>query len=108
MNATPEDRLAALFAEQAPPLRDPVFTAAVMERAARRRALARVGSAVPWAIAGGLVLWSVQPVLSHSAEALAAALAPAAAVLGFTAVAVVAGLMTARRLGGWGRASGRS
>ena len=68
---TPDQKLAALFTEQAAPARDPLFCAEVMQRVARRRAWARVGAAVPWAMSGGLVAWAMQPVLGPSVESLA-------------------------------------
>lgn len=94
----PDDKLAALFAEQAPPARDLAFSAAVMERVARRRAWARVGAAAPWAVSGCLVAWALQPVLSPSVEVLAQALVLPGAVLGAAAVMALTGLMAARRL----------
>ena len=87
---TPDQKLAALFAEQAPPPRDPVFCAEVMQRVARRRALARGGAAAPWAIVTGL--------LEPSMPALADSLVLPAAILGGTAVLVLFSLMAARRL----------
>ena len=95
---TPDQKLAALFAEQAPPPRDPVFCAEVKQRVARRRALARVGAAAPWAIVTGLLAWALQPVLEPSMPALADSLVLPAAILGGTAVLVLFSLMAARRL----------
>lgn len=94
----PDDKLAALFAEQAPPTRDPQFCAEVMERVVRRRAWARVGAAVPWAVSAGAVVWALQPVLGPHVEVLAEALVLPGAVLGAAAVTALTGLMAARRL----------
>ena len=96
---TPDQKLAALFTEQAAPARDPLFCAEVMQRVARRRAWARVGAAVPWAMSGGLVAWAMQPVLGPSVESLAQTLVLPGAMLGGTAVLVLASLVAARRLG---------
>ena len=95
---TPDQKLAALFAEQAPPARDPVFCAEVMQRVARRRAWARVGAAAPWAVVAGLLAWALQPVLGPWMPVLADSLVLPAAVLGGTAVLVLTTLMAARRL----------
>lgn len=95
---TPEQKLAALFAEQAPPARDPVFCADLMQRVARRRAWARVGAAAPWAGVAGLLTWALQPVLGPSVAALANSLVLSAATLGGTAVLLLVSLMGVRRL----------
>jgi hypothetical protein len=95
---TPDQKLAALFAEQAPPARDPVFCAAVMQRVARRRAWARGGAAAPWAGGAGLTAWALQPVLGPSVATLAESLVLPAAIMGGTAVLVLSSLMAARRL----------
>ena len=54
---TPEDKLAAFFAEATPPARDLAFQAMVAERVARRRALATVFALVPWTIAAIVLCW---------------------------------------------------
>lgn len=95
---TPEQKLAALFTQQAPPERDPVFCAEVMQRVARRRAWARVGAAAPWAVSGGIVAWAMQPVLGPSVENLFQALVLPGAILGGVAVLALSALMAARRL----------
>ena len=95
---TPEQKLAALFAEQAPPARDPVFCADLMQRVARRRAWARVGAAAPWAGVAGLLAWALQPVLGPSVAPLADSLVLSAAIIGGTAVLLLVSLMGARRL----------
>lgn len=94
----PEQKLAALFAGQAAPARDPVFCAEVMERVARRRAWARVGAAAPWAGAAGLLGWALQPVLTPAVEGLAQSLVAPAAILSGTAILVTASLIAAKRL----------
>ena len=83
---TADRKLQALFAESAPPARDPVFEAAVAERIARRRAVASVAALTPWAVAAGGVLWALHPTL----KGLAVALAPMGSGLSAAAGAVVA------------------
>lgn len=95
---TPDQKLAALFADQAPPARDAVFSAEVMQRVARRRAWARVGAAAPWAAVAGLLAWALQPVLGPSVADLADSLVLPAAILGGTAILLAVSLMGARRL----------
>ena len=95
---TPDRKLAALFAQQAPAGRDPVFCAEVMERVARRRAWARVGAAVPWAFSSGLAAWALQPALGPSVESLGQAMALPGAILGGTAVLILAARTMVRRL----------
>ncbi|MFN3816125.1 hypothetical protein [Brevundimonas sp.] len=95
---TPDQKLAALFAEQAAPARDPVFCAEVMQRVARRRAWARVGTAAPWAGVAGLLAWALQPVLGPSMAAVADSLVLPAAILGGTGILLAVSLMGARRL----------
>lgn len=95
---TPDQKLAALLAQQGPPARDPAFCAEVMQRVARRRAWARVGAAAPWAMVAALLVWALQPVLGPAMPALADSLLLPAAVLGATAILVLTSLMAARRL----------
>jgi hypothetical protein len=95
---TPDQKLAALFAQQAPSTHDPAFCVDVMQRVALRRAWARVGAAAPWAMVAGLLIWALQPVLSPSMPALADSLVLPAAILGGTAILVLTSLMAARRL----------
>jgi len=83
---TADQKLQALFAESAPPARDPVFEAAVAERIARRRALASVAALAPWAGVGGVALWAAHPAL----ETIAAGLVPVGAGLSAAAGAAVA------------------
>ena len=95
---TPDQKLAALLAQQAPPPRDPVFCAEVMQRVARRRAWARVGAAAPWAMVAGLLVWALQPVVGPSMADMSDSLVLPAAILGATAVLVLASLTAAKRL----------
>jgi hypothetical protein len=57
--------LKALFGEDEPPPRDPVFTAAVMAELARRRFRADAAWLAAAAALGGLVLWALWPSLAQ-------------------------------------------
>jgi len=88
-----DDRLKALFAQDEPPARDPVFSTAVMEELARRRFVADVALAAAVAVAGGFALWLVWPSLQPALPALAQGLAPlgACATLAIAAVMLMDG-----------------
>ena len=91
---TPADeRLRALFAQDEPPPRDPVFQAAVMERLARRRCLQDLAFLAGLSLIGAIGLWALWPVLHPALTAVSGELAPAAAVLAaaLTAVAILNG-----------------
>lgn len=77
---TADERLQALFAADVPPPRDPVFTAQVFERLARRALLLDLAWLAGACLIGGVVLWRVWPHLSGVLESLALGLAPAAIV----------------------------
>jgi len=92
---TPADhRLKALFAKDAPPARDPAFSAAVIERLARRRCLQDLALLGAFSAVGGLALWGLWPVLQPALIAVSERLAPTAwaLALAFCAVAVLGGL----------------
>jgi hypothetical protein len=74
-------RLKALFAEDAPPARDPAFSAAVMEALARRRFRMDLALLAGVSGLGGLALWALWPVLQPLVTDASQALFPAAAVL---------------------------
>jgi hypothetical protein len=86
---TDADRLKALFAQDEPPARDPLFTAAVMQEIARRRFYVDVALLAGATLIGGLILWAVGPSLSPVLLNLAQALAPAAACLTLAAIVVM-------------------
>jgi len=88
-----DDRLTALFAQDEPPSHDPAFSAAVMERLVRRRWLQDMAFLAGLSGLGGLVLWSVWPVMQPALTAVSGALAPAAfgVALALSAVAVLGG-----------------
>ncbi|RZJ45570.1 MAG: hypothetical protein EON86_01195 [Brevundimonas sp.] len=89
---TPEQKLAALFAAEAPPRRDYVFEVAVAERIARRRAWLTVAALLPWLVVSGIVLWALQAVLVRAAGGLVALIQPVALVFAATAAAAGVGL----------------
>lgn len=91
-----DDRLKALFAADAPPARDPVFSAAVMAEVARRRFLGDVALLTSATLAGGAVLWAVWPSLSPVLGQLGQGFAPVAACLTLAATVLV---VVDRRIG---------
>lgn len=97
---TPEQKLAALFAAEAPPARDYAFQARMAQTIALRRAWMTVAALVPWVVAAVAVLWALIPVVGPMRESLGAALRPAAAMLAGAAVTAVAALWLSRRFGG--------
>ena len=97
---TPEQKLAALFAAEAPPARDYLFEARTAQAIALRRAWMTVAALVPWAVAAIAVLWALIPVVGPMSESLGSALQPAAAMLAGAAVTAVAALWLSRRFNG--------
>ena len=95
---TPDERLAAFFAEATPPSRDLAFQAMVAERVARRRAFATVGALIPWTIAAIVLCWAIGPMIGPVVEGLGQTLAPAAVILMLTGLGMVALMASARRL----------
>jgi hypothetical protein len=73
---TPEQTLAAIFAADAAPRRDPVFEAEVAQRVARRRIGLTVLALAPWTTVAAILLWALQPVLTDVAVGLALGLQP--------------------------------
>jgi len=90
---TPDDRLKALFAQDEPPARDPVFSAAVGERLVRRRWLQDMALLAGLSVLGAITLWAMWPVLQPALTAVSDRLAPAAwaLALAFSAVAILGG-----------------
>lgn len=86
---TAEDKLSAFLNEGRGPDRDVAFELAVLQRVAGRELMRTVGVAGLFALAAGVVLWAVAPVLQPVIEPAAATLAPAGAVLVVTACLVV-------------------
>lgn len=95
---TPEQKLAALFAAEAPPARDYAFQAEVAGRIAARRAWMTVLALAPWAVAAVAVLWALAPIVEPLAEALSAALETTAVTLALAAVSALIALWMSRRL----------
>lgn len=95
---TAEQRLAAFLREDQAPRQDPLFSAQVMRRVARRELAARLSSSAVLAVAATAALWAVAPALSAVIEPLARTLAPAAVLLTLTAtfVMVTQGLAAGR------------
>ena len=97
---TPEQKLSALFAAEAPPARDYVFQARMAEAIALRRAWMTVAALVPWTVAAAVLLWALIPVVGPMADSLGSALQPAAAILAGAAVTLVVALGLSRRFNG--------
>lgn len=89
---TPEQKLAAVFAAEAPPRRDYAFEVVVVERVARRRAWLTVAALLPWLVVSGIVLWALQGVVVRVAGELVSVIQPLALVFGAAAVAAGVGL----------------
>ena len=94
---TPERKLAALFAAEAPPARDYAFQARVAQRIAARRAWMTVGALVPWAVAASAVLWGLSPVVAPFTDSIEAAIQPTAMVLAVGAGTLLAARWLSRR-----------
>lgn len=97
---TPEQKLAALFAAEAPPARDYVFQARIAQAIALRRAWMTVAALVPWMVAAVAVLWALVPVVGPMGDSLGAALRPAGAMLSVAAVTAGVALWMSRRFHG--------
>ena len=89
-----DDRLKALFAEDEPPHRDPVFQAAVMQRLAKRRCLQDLAFLGGVSALGALAMWALWPILQPVLTGISSPLAPGAAALAaaLSAVAILGGL----------------
>ena len=94
---TPEQKLAAIIAQEAAPARDLVFMAALVQRIARRRAILSVFAGLPWAVVAAVVLWALRPVMEIVGRGLGG-LEPALGVLGLGAVAAGLAFWAVRRL----------
>ncbi|MEY4555276.1 MAG: hypothetical protein RL093_395 [Pseudomonadota bacterium] len=94
---TPEQKLSALFAAEAPRARDYAFQARMAQAIALRRAWMTVGALVPWVVAAVAALWALIPVVGPMSDSLGSALQPAAAMLAGAAVTAVVALWMSRR-----------
>lgn len=90
--------LTAFFAQQSPPPRDLAFEARVAAGIARRRVVATIVALMPWTIAASVLLWALAPLLGPVVDGLSQTLAPAAAILTLTALAVAVSVTAGRRL----------
>ena len=95
---TPEQKLAALFAADAPPARDYAFQAVVAGRIAARRAWLTVLALTPWAIAATALLWALQPMIGPLSQGLAEIISPIATVAAIASVAGFTALQLSRRV----------
>jgi hypothetical protein len=84
-----DERLKALFALDEPPSRDVAFSAAVMEKLARRQFQEDVSLLSGATLVGAGVLWAVWPSLHPALVAVSQGLAPAIAVLALVASGAV-------------------
>ena len=95
-----DDRLRALFAQDEPSARDPMFSTAVMERVVRRRFIEDLGLLGVATLIGGVVLWALWPSLNPVIASLSKGLAPVAACLTLAAIVItLAGGRPAAALG---------
>lgn len=94
---TPEQKLAALFAAEAPPARDYAFLVGVAQRIAARRAWLTVAALAPWAIAATAILWAIAPLASGLVEGAAPLLQPVGAIVTLATISVAAALWLSRR-----------
>lgn len=68
----PEERLAALFAQDLPPKRDPEFQAQVLDRLSRRRLWAELSQLAVVSLAGAGLLWLLGPSMNAVVAVVAA------------------------------------
>lgn len=80
--------LKALFAEDAPPVRDPTFSAAVMEEVIRRRFVTDMALLAMATTAGGFLIWAIWPSLAPLVLTLREGVATLGACVTVAAVAV--------------------
>jgi hypothetical protein len=77
-----DDRLSAAFAPDAPPARDPAFTAKVLQRIEQRGLLIDLAFQAALALAAGGLLWGLWPTLAPVLRDWAPTVGSAATVLG--------------------------
>lgn len=87
---SPDDRLKALFAADAPPARDPAFTTAVMADVARARLRGELMVHGTVSLIGAAVLAVLWPVVAPVIEVVARGLVPMAIAASVAVVVVVA------------------
>lgn len=86
---TPEAKLAAVLAADAPPTGDRLFQVAVALKIALRRAWLSAAAVLPWAILSTAVLWLLRTPLAEGSVALEGVLAPAGVAIAMGASAFV-------------------
>ncbi len=102
---TPEQKMAALFAADAPPARDFAFEVRTAQRIAARRLWARIAAMLPLTVAAAAGLWGLQPLWPEAARMLDQAgaatpdLLPALVVAGVTGATAIWLIQLSRRLG---------
>lgn len=98
-DASPDDRLAALFAAELPPARDMEFQAEVLAALARRRFAADMLLLSTVTSVAGAGLWLIWPALAPTLEALGQGLAPglAAVIAAGSIVALTSGRILSPR-----------
>lgn len=84
-----DDRLKALFGQDEPAARDPVFSTAVMEKVMRRRFQEDVAMLSGVSLVGGSVFWLVWPTLQPTLVAVSQGLAPTLGAVALAACAVM-------------------
>jgi len=84
-----DDRLQALFALDAPPVRDPAFSTEVMARVMRRRFQEDVAFLLGVTALGALALWALWPVLQPLLLTLSRGFAPALGALALAGCALL-------------------
>jgi hypothetical protein len=95
-----DDRLKALFAQDEPPVRDTVFSTAVMEKVMRREFHEEVAVLCAVSLVGAGALWFVWPMLLRALVAVSQGLAPALGAAALAAcVVMVMGFKPASALG---------
>ncbi len=80
-DASPDERLAALFAAEQPPARDPAFQAGVLAAMARQRFVADMLLMATVAILATVALWLIWPAVAPTLITLGQAFAPGLAAL---------------------------
>ena len=90
---SPDDRLAAFFAAETPPVRDPDFQAEVLAQVARRRFVADTVALASVTTLTTAILWLVWPAIAPALVALGRGLAPglAAVIAAGSIVALTSG-----------------
>ena len=84
-----DERLKALFGQDEPAARDPVFSTAVMEKVMRRRFQEDVATLSGLSLVGGGVFWLVWPSVQPALVAVSQGLAPALGAFALAACALM-------------------